>query len=333
MALFRTISAPEPLPPIVGDGVILRTPQMSDFPAWAELRDKSRDFLTPWEPTWPADDLTRPAFRRASAATPRTAQRPGLSFFLFRKEDGALLGGLRWPISGRRRQAAASALGRRAHARRGVMTAAVARASAGRIRPVAAAPVEAACMPTNTPPRPDPGEVRLPPRGLCPLLLASTAYGRSIALCPSEHGNENLSGATGCAARPWAATIACLIEAITRQDHRGPDLEQMRHGDAKTLFWHGRAAALLVALLRSMLGGAARSRRRRRRSRLYSAPRCANGARFGAHADRLRMPGITIRRAATYTISANPRKDRDETCATRSASARPPGNSGWSAAR
>ncbi len=30
MALFRTLSAPEPLPPITGDGVVLRAPQMSD---------------------------------------------------------------------------------------------------------------------------------------------------------------------------------------------------------------------------------------------------------------------------------------------------------------
>ena len=35
MALFRTINAPEPLPPIAGDGVILRTPQMADFAVWS----------------------------------------------------------------------------------------------------------------------------------------------------------------------------------------------------------------------------------------------------------------------------------------------------------
>ena len=36
----------------------------ADFSAWAHLRAQSRDFLTPWEPTWPDDDLTRAAFRR-----------------------------------------------------------------------------------------------------------------------------------------------------------------------------------------------------------------------------------------------------------------------------
>ena len=64
MAFFRTVSFSEPLPAIAGEGVVLRTPQMADYAEWAALREESRDFLTPWEPTWPADDLTRGAFRR-----------------------------------------------------------------------------------------------------------------------------------------------------------------------------------------------------------------------------------------------------------------------------
>ncbi len=64
MAFFRTINFTEPLPSIEGDGVMLRTPQMTDFEEWAALREASREFLTPWEPTWPDDDLTRGAFRR-----------------------------------------------------------------------------------------------------------------------------------------------------------------------------------------------------------------------------------------------------------------------------
>ena len=95
MALFRTLSSPEPLPPITGEGVVLRAPQMADYAAWAELREESRKFLTPWEPTWPADDLTRPAFRqrlRRYAEDMRTDQ--AYPFFLFRTEDNALVGGL-----------------------------------------------------------------------------------------------------------------------------------------------------------------------------------------------------------------------------------------------
>jgi ribosomal-protein-alanine N-acetyltransferase len=64
MAFFRTVSFSEPLPIVEGDGVYLRAPQMADFPEWAALRERSRGFLTPWEPTWLHDDLTRGAFRR-----------------------------------------------------------------------------------------------------------------------------------------------------------------------------------------------------------------------------------------------------------------------------
>ena len=95
MAFFRTVSFSEPLPPITGDGVVLRAPQMSDYAAWAALARGSREFLTPWEPTWPADDLTRPAFRRRLrryAEDVRTDQ--AYPFFLFRSEDDALVGGL-----------------------------------------------------------------------------------------------------------------------------------------------------------------------------------------------------------------------------------------------
>jgi ribosomal-protein-alanine N-acetyltransferase len=37
---------------------------MSDFLQWAHLRETSRNYLTPWEPIWPSDDLTRAGFRR-----------------------------------------------------------------------------------------------------------------------------------------------------------------------------------------------------------------------------------------------------------------------------
>ena len=47
-----------------GDGVLLRYPQMSDYAQWSKLRDESREFLAPWEPTWAVDELSRGAFRR-----------------------------------------------------------------------------------------------------------------------------------------------------------------------------------------------------------------------------------------------------------------------------
>ena len=64
MALFRLPSSgPAALAPR-GHGLLLRAPQMSDFLQWAHLREYSREYLTPWEPIWPSDDLTRSGFRR-----------------------------------------------------------------------------------------------------------------------------------------------------------------------------------------------------------------------------------------------------------------------------
>src|SRR5260370_5884423 len=95
MAFFRTINFAEPLPIIEADEVVWRTRQMTDFEEWAALREASRAFLTPWEPTWPVDDLTRAAFRRRIkryAEDLRTDT--GYAFVIARCSDGALVGGL-----------------------------------------------------------------------------------------------------------------------------------------------------------------------------------------------------------------------------------------------
>ena len=73
----------------------LRAPRMGDFQAWAALRHRSQDFLQPWEPTWPSDDLTRPAFRRRLALYQRDQDLgQGHAFFVFRTNDNVLLGGV-----------------------------------------------------------------------------------------------------------------------------------------------------------------------------------------------------------------------------------------------
>ena len=128
MAFFRTVSFSEPLPTIDGEAVYLRAPQMSDYAEWATLREASRAFLTPWEPTWPADDLSRSAFRRRLrryAEDQRADQ--SYAFFLFRKSDHALTGGLTL-ANVRRGVAQAGSLGYwigEPFARRGLMSGAV----------------------------------------------------------------------------------------------------------------------------------------------------------------------------------------------------------------
>lgn len=152
MALFRTLSAPEPLPPIAGEGVVLRSPQMADYVAWSELREKSRKFLTPWEPTWPADDLTRPAYRqrlRRYAEDMRTDQ--AYPFFIFRSEDDTLVGGLAL-ANIRRGVAQAGSLGYWVGApyiQKGHMTAAVRALIPAAFDLLRLHRLEAACIPIN----------------------------------------------------------------------------------------------------------------------------------------------------------------------------------------
>jgi len=94
MAFLRSISKPDPAPLIMGDGVYLRLPQMTDFAEWAGLREQSRDFLTPWEPTWPTDDLTKTAFRRRLRRYQRELREDrAYPFFIFRISGDALVGG------------------------------------------------------------------------------------------------------------------------------------------------------------------------------------------------------------------------------------------------
>ena len=73
----------------------LRPPRMGDYPAWSALRQASRAFLQPWEPTWPADDLTRAAFRRRLALYQRDQDLgQGHAFFVIRRADNVLVGGV-----------------------------------------------------------------------------------------------------------------------------------------------------------------------------------------------------------------------------------------------
>ena len=153
MAFFRTVAFAETLPTIEGEGVTLRLPQMAEFEEWAALRTASRDFLTPWEPSWPADDLTRAAFRRRLkryAEDWRTDQ--SYAFFIFRKQDNLLLGGLTL-ANVRRGVAQAGSIGYwlgMPFARNGYMTAAVKGVLPFCFETLRLHRVEAACIPTNT---------------------------------------------------------------------------------------------------------------------------------------------------------------------------------------
>jgi [ribosomal protein S5]-alanine N-acetyltransferase len=152
MAFFRTVSFSEQLPAIMGEGVTLRAPQNADYSEWAALREASRDFLTPWEPTWPADDLTRAAFRRRIRRYSED-QRSDLAypFFIFRKSDQVLVGGLTL-ANIRRGCAQAGSLGYwmgAPYARQGHMTAAVSALIPFAFGTLRLHRIEAACIPAN----------------------------------------------------------------------------------------------------------------------------------------------------------------------------------------
>jgi ribosomal-protein-alanine N-acetyltransferase len=152
MAFFRTVSFSEPLPVVEGNGVFLRAPQMSDYNEWATMREASRAFLTPWEPTWPADDLSRSAFRRRLRRY-ADDQRGDSSyaFFVFRKEDEALVGGLTL-ANIRRGVAQAGSLGYwigEPFARRGLMSGAVQGLVPFAFGSLRLHRLEAACIPSN----------------------------------------------------------------------------------------------------------------------------------------------------------------------------------------
>ncbi len=106
----------------------LRPYLLSDYEVWAALRAESRDHLTPWEPAWPRDDLTKLAYRRRVRHYQREAREDlGYAFAILDAATDNLLGGL--SICNVRRGVTQSAvlgywLGQR-HAGRGLMTEAV----------------------------------------------------------------------------------------------------------------------------------------------------------------------------------------------------------------
>lgn len=93
MALMRKDS--DGLRRIDGEGIYLRAPESRDFVDWSEVREASRAFLTPWEPTWAADELSRGSYRyKLRRYTEDARDDKAYALFLFREQDDQLLGGL-----------------------------------------------------------------------------------------------------------------------------------------------------------------------------------------------------------------------------------------------
>jgi ribosomal-protein-alanine N-acetyltransferase len=152
MAFLRPSFSIDPDADIRGARVYLRYPTMQDYAAWAELRALSRQHLTPWEPQWARDELTRSSFRRRLRAAQREARDDlGYSYLIFGETPLRLVGGLN--ISNVRRGIAQTAsigywIGA-PYAGRGLMTDTVRTVAPFAFATLRLHRLEAACLPTN----------------------------------------------------------------------------------------------------------------------------------------------------------------------------------------
>ncbi|WP_334174894.1 GNAT family protein [Pseudoxanthobacter sp.] len=151
---LRTASVFDIEPTVRGRAVYLRPPIVPDYLAWASLRSESRAFLARWEPLWPEDDLTRPAFRRRIRRYHRDMREDqSYPFLVFRQEDHVLVGGLSLSYV-RRGVAQACSLGYWVgvpFARHGYMSDAVEAVLQFAFGTLRLHRVEAACLPYNAP--------------------------------------------------------------------------------------------------------------------------------------------------------------------------------------
>ena len=140
---------------LTGERVFLRPPERGDYEAWASLRAGSRDFLSPWEPIWPPDALSRASFRARVARYAedwRTDQ--AYNFFIFALDE-TLVGGI--GLSNIRRGVSETAsLGYwvgEPYARQRYMTSALPLVVDFAFERLGLHRLEAACLPSNIPSR------------------------------------------------------------------------------------------------------------------------------------------------------------------------------------
>ena len=157
IAFMRGLTFPGGQQPVIqGEGIYLRYPRIGDYANWAKLRGESREFLTPWEPVWADDELTRGAFRRRIKRYQKETRLDSAYVFLvFRASDDMLMGGC--TLSNVRRgvtQCCALGywIGAR-FARQGYMSDAVRVLIPFVFRTLGLHRIEAACLPENQPSR------------------------------------------------------------------------------------------------------------------------------------------------------------------------------------
>ena len=139
-------------PRIETERLTLRLPAHSDWRAWAALREASAAHLTPWEPVWAHDHLTRKAFtNRVYWAMRAETQGAALPLLLIRRDDQALMGAVTLDNI-RRGPVQAGTIGYwigASYARKGFMREAVAALVHHAFTALDLSRMESACLPEN----------------------------------------------------------------------------------------------------------------------------------------------------------------------------------------
>lgn len=130
----------------------LRLPRHSDYPSWSSIRSESANFLSPWEPAWADDHLTRRSFtNRVYWAQRSVNSGSAVPVFLERRDDKTLLGAITLDNI-RRGPAQAGTLGYwvgKRHSRQGFMREAIKGLVHYAFTTMDLSRVEAACLPEN----------------------------------------------------------------------------------------------------------------------------------------------------------------------------------------
>ena len=143
-------------PTVETERMTLRLPVHGDYRAWSSLREASAEHLTPWEPVWAHDHLSRKAFtNRVYWAGRAEANGTALPLLLIRREDQRLLGAVTLDNI-RRGPVQAGTIGYwigAPFARRGYMKEAVLAVVHYAFTTLDLSRIESACLPENTPSR------------------------------------------------------------------------------------------------------------------------------------------------------------------------------------
>tara|TARA_X000000950_G_scaffold147824_1_gene182451 strand:+ start:153 stop:737 length:585 start_codon:yes stop_codon:yes gene_type:complete len=130
----------------------LRLPEHRDFREWAKLRHESKAFLSPWEPFWAPDHLSRASFTNRVYWSQRAVKNGNaVPLFVFHKEAGQLVGAITLDNI-RRGPSQVGTIGYwvgQQYARQGFMSEAIIAMVAHAFGALDLSRVESACLPDN----------------------------------------------------------------------------------------------------------------------------------------------------------------------------------------